>query len=97
MHKYAQHNWASVDWSKPNAIIADEMKVTPSAVAYQRNKELRGSRNHIDWSHVDWSKTDLAIAKEIRCTRNAVRYQRLKRSTPSGFLKRILNWFRRAA
>lgn len=95
--KYASHNWTSVDWSKPNVIIASEMGVTPSAVAYQRGKgERRNVRAHLDWSDVDWNKGDACIAKQKRCTRNAVRYQRLKRSAGPELtvFKRVMTWLK---
>lgn len=83
-------DWATIDWSKTNKQLAEELGMSQRNVAYHRNgnheRQLKRASWRIDWTGVDWSKPDAILAEELSCTAAAVSSARNRFgvSEPSG-------------
>lgn len=54
--------WGSVDWSKTNSILMDELDVSLATIKKARRSHGQPYRKKIDWPNVDWSRPNKEIA-----------------------------------
>lgn len=73
-----RRRWALVDWGLPDATIAQRLKVTRAAVAWQRKKAPPPVSSR-KWREVDWTLKPRVIAEMLGISRWAVYKQKKKR------------------
>jgi len=90
-------DWSSVDWTKSNKQITQELSVKYSTVAAARPKEFRRLKrnfDNFDWFSVDWSKPLSVIASELNVSISLVRYHMPLVLQPKHHIKTRIQWNR---
>lgn len=64
-HNRDKSRWESVDWSKPDSVIAKEMVVTLAAATYQRKRRGGGIKS-TGRSHIDFKPFSLSTLRALK-------------------------------
>lgn len=92
-------NWQAVDWSKTNAVLAQDLSLSVPTISNRRRRFAPQTvRTHTDWSQADWTKRNCELAAEFSATPRAVAAARW-RLAPATQRKRtadvpwhVINW-----
>lgn len=74
--KFSHINWESVDFSKRDDTIAQELGCSTSTVKYHRNGWYKGQYHRstwrVNWHKVNWALDNGEIAHQLQCSPSAV-------------------------